>query len=94
MLQPDLTNYFAEHSAEWVVLNDPLCYHLVDFPGHSVLEVFAKPKMALFPSNTGKILIGQITCPVCGKVYKEASKVLQREANRKYRGKDGDSIPA
>jgi hypothetical protein len=88
MLSLELTeNYCAEMATEWVVLNDALCFHLVDFPGCTILEVFAKPKVVIFPSKTGKTLIGQVTCPICGTAYEEASKVLTREANRRKREK-------
>ena len=74
-----LYSYMDSKVLEFVIMNEDLCFHDADFHLGREIAAFAKPIWIWKPKTDKQELIVEVRCPICDKLYEEASDRLKRE---------------
>ena len=77
-----LRQSYQKNALDLVIMNEDLCMHSAIFKDGSNQLSFAHPHYIYKPKTEEKEMAVIIRCPVCRKVYEEASSRMESEIKR------------
>lgn len=75
----EYSHYFTDKALNLVQQLEKLCFHEADFASDKRDKAFATPQMKYQPETENKKMKVEIFCPVCGKLYSDASRIMLKE---------------